>query len=177
MEKLSKMISAAVDSKGWEPIQLSRNAKPLSHLFIADDILLFSRASQNSCEDVRQTLSSFASISGLQASSEISSWIASKPMFPAECSQVTSWLTFPQVTQFGHYLGFSITLGRTENMQFEYIIETIRGCLNGWCTKFLNKAGRITLTTLLGLSSIPAYAMQIGWIPQNVCDIIDQWVR
>jgi len=48
--------------------------------------------------------------------------------------------------------------------------------LASWKGKLLNKAGRLTLVSSV-LSSIPAYYMQINWLPQNICDNIDQTTR
>jgi len=45
--------------------------------------------------------------------------------------------------------------------------------LASWKGKLLNKAGRLTLASSV-LSSIPTYYMQINWLPQNICDNIDQ---
>ena len=45
IERLSQMISLAVENKIWEPIQLSRSSPTLSHLCFADDLVLFAKAS------------------------------------------------------------------------------------------------------------------------------------
>lgn len=39
--------------------------------------------------------------------------------------------------------------------------------------RLLNKLGRLTLASSV-LSSIPSYYMQISWLPQFICDNIDQ---
>lgn len=45
MERLSQLISLAVEQHFWKPICLSRNGPPLSHLCFADDLILFGEAS------------------------------------------------------------------------------------------------------------------------------------
>jgi len=42
--------------------------------------------------------------------------------------------------------------------------------------RLLNRTGRLTLASSV-LSSIPTYYMQINWLPQNICDSIDQITR
>ncbi|XP_024630845.2 uncharacterized protein [Medicago truncatula] len=48
--------------------------------------------------------------------------------------------------------------------------------LASWKSKLLNKPGRLALATSV-LSSIPAYYMQINWLPESICDSIDQTTR
>jgi len=48
--------------------------------------------------------------------------------------------------------------------------------LASWKNILLNKTGRLALATSI-LSSIPSYYMQINWLPQNICDSIDQTTR
>jgi len=48
--------------------------------------------------------------------------------------------------------------------------------LASWKSKILNKPGRLALATSV-LSSIPAYYMQISWLPESIWDSIDQTTR
>jgi len=42
-----------------------------------------------------------------------------------------------------------------------------------WKNKLLNKAGRLTIATSV-LSSITFYYMHIAWLPESICEYIDQ---
>ena len=48
MEKLVCLISKKVLGKSWYPIHVSKGGLVISHLFFADDILLFTKASNTS---------------------------------------------------------------------------------------------------------------------------------
>lgn len=48
--------------------------------------------------------------------------------------------------------------------------------LSSWKNKLLNKPGGLALASSV-LSSIPSYYMQINWLPQSICDSIDQTTR
>jgi len=48
--------------------------------------------------------------------------------------------------------------------------------LASWKNCLLNRTCRLALATSV-LSSIPSYYMQINWLPQNICDSIDQPTR
>jgi frataxin-like iron-binding protein CyaY len=73
-------------------------------------------------------------------------------------------------------LGFPILKGRPKNNDFLFIIEKMQSRLASWKTRLLNKPGRLALASSV-LSSIPNYYMQIAWLPQNICDSIDQASR
>ncbi|KAK2369677.1 hypothetical protein QL285_082793 [Trifolium repens] len=45
--------------------------------------------------------------------------------------------------------------------------------LASWKNKLINKPDPLTLATSV-LTFIPSYYMQIAWLPQSICDIIDQ---
>lgn len=45
VERLAHQINVAVDDKLWKPIRIARKCPKLSHIFFADDIILFVEAS------------------------------------------------------------------------------------------------------------------------------------
>ncbi|CAN0916841.1 LINE-1 retrotransposable element ORF2 protein [Linum grandiflorum] len=53
IERLSQMIMSAVSSTDWKPIKLAPNGVSLSHIFFADDLVLFSEASTRQADICR----------------------------------------------------------------------------------------------------------------------------
>ncbi|KAE8693055.1 hypothetical protein F3Y22_tig00110819pilonHSYRG00250 [Hibiscus syriacus] len=51
-QRLAHAISIAVENGQWKPIHLCRNGPNLSHLFFADDLVLFAEASIEQCYEV-----------------------------------------------------------------------------------------------------------------------------
>jgi hypothetical protein len=68
MEILSHMILEAVDDSRWKPVTLSKNGPYLSHLFFADDVLLFSKATTSQARVMEETFTKFFDSSGLKIS-------------------------------------------------------------------------------------------------------------
>lgn len=60
MEMLSRSISCSVDYLQWKPIRLSKNGPDISHLFFADDIILFSKITMKSYHDIIDVLNNFS---------------------------------------------------------------------------------------------------------------------
>ncbi|GAU21723.1 hypothetical protein TSUD_328480 [Trifolium subterraneum] len=74
------------------------------------------------------------------------------------------------------YLGFPMMHGRLRRRYFEFFEEKISKRLAIWQHNLLNKAGRMTLIKSV-LNFIPNYYMQIAWLPQTTCDVIDRTTR
>ncbi|GKV23269.1 hypothetical protein SLEP1_g33018 [Rubroshorea leprosula] len=66
MEKLSYMILSRRQQHQWKPFKISRGGLPFSHLFFADDLMLFGTASFSQIEIIMECLSGFAGCLGLE---------------------------------------------------------------------------------------------------------------
>nr|XP_028948098.1 uncharacterized protein LOC114820924 [Malus domestica] len=53
VEKFGHLISEAVSNKCWKPVKVAKNGSAISHLFFADDIILFSEASISQAKVVK----------------------------------------------------------------------------------------------------------------------------
>ena len=59
MERLGRLIDQAIQEGRWSPIRLSRHSPNLSHLFFADDLLLFAEASESQIGMIMECLNNF----------------------------------------------------------------------------------------------------------------------
>ena len=62
MERLGHLINLAVAERRWEPLKLYLSGPNLSHLFFADDLLLFVEASENQIISIMEYLNQFCSL-------------------------------------------------------------------------------------------------------------------
>ena len=56
MEVLGAFIAEKCEAKLWDPISASRGGVTFSHLFFADDLVLFAKADIKNCRAVQDVL-------------------------------------------------------------------------------------------------------------------------
>jgi hypothetical protein len=176
MEKLSHMILEAVDDSRWKLVTLSRNGPPLSHLFFADDVLLFSKATVSQARVMEDIFTKFAGASGLKVSISKSWAFFSSVVTRSKINTMVSIMGIRNTSSLDKYLGFPIFHGRMKRVDYEFLIDKVQSRLASWKNKLLNKAGRLTLAKSV-LNAIPTYYMQISWIPQSICNQLDKMTR
>ncbi|GAU37589.1 hypothetical protein TSUD_365100 [Trifolium subterraneum] len=176
MEKLSLAISAAVQNNSWKPLQISKNGPRFSHLFFADDVLLFSKATCAQGRVMANLFNNFSKASGLRINCAKSRALFSKGVTRRKVDKMTTLSNIRSTTSLGKYLGFPMISGRAKKEDFNFILDKINSRLASWKNKFLNKLGRVTLAKSV-LNSIPTYYMQIHWLPSAICSKIDQTTR
>ena len=78
MDYLGQLIQEKCATKAWSPVKASRSGPAFSHLFFADDLVLFARANPENCATIRGVLDDFCSQSG-QTISEAKSRVFFSP--------------------------------------------------------------------------------------------------
>jgi len=164
------------EPRNWDPIQINNTGPQLSHLLFADDVLLFTKAKCSQFRFVFELFDEFSKASGLKINLSKSRAFFSSGTPKAKIHKLSTISGIRSTTSFDKYLGFPILKGRPKRSDFLFIIEKMQNRLASWKSKLLNKAGRLTLASSV-LSSIPTYYTQLNWLPQNICDNIDQTTR
>ncbi|XP_054776745.1 uncharacterized protein LOC129285164 [Prosopis cineraria] len=157
-------------------IQLDRGGIPLSHLFFADDLVLFSETFAAQIAVIQRVLNQFCLSSGQKVSHDKTQIYFSKD-FPTYVSNVICQLLgFHCTESLGRYLGVPLITGRVTTRTYNYIIEKLQQKLSGWKSKCLSLAGRITLAKSV-LSSVPPYTTQSTMLSTSCCSDIEKIIR
>ena len=106
MEFLSHLIERKCENKSWTPIKTSRNGLPFSHLFFADDLVLFACANLENCQAIKDVLSEFCTRSGQTVSAAKSRVYFSPNVDPDQREVFSDIFGFTQTSNLGKYLGF-----------------------------------------------------------------------
>lgn len=64
MERQSALIRNKVEEGSWKGVRVARDTSPLSHLFFADDLILFGETNFNTCNSMMEVLKDFREMSG-----------------------------------------------------------------------------------------------------------------
>ena len=124
MEVLGALITKKCDVKLWDSIKASRGGLAFSHLFFADDLILFVKANRKNCLIVRDVLDSFCSLSSQKVSNAKSRVFFSPNVSTNTRVDLCEILEFRSTSTLGKYLGFPINHSGMRQ-DFGYIIEHI----------------------------------------------------
>ncbi|KAA3453051.1 Retrovirus-related Pol polyprotein LINE-1 [Gossypium australe] len=176
MEWLGHSIHSGIEVGTWDPIRLSRSGPPISHLFFADDLVIFCKAQIDQARLLKSILSLFCETSGHKISTRKSNIFYSNNTEVETLNQISQLFGFQEVQNLGKYLGVPLLHDRVTKNTLNFIVDKIRRNLNSWDARKLSFAGRIMLAQSV-LLSIPTYFMQTMMIPKRVCDAIERLPR
>lgn len=145
METLSHSIRTTIESKTWCPCQASRSGPRVSHLFFANDLLLFGEATSRQARVMETILQRCCMESGQKVNLE-KSWICYAPNTPIGIGHTISHnFGIPQTKELGSYLGVPLLHGRAALTHFRYLMERIQQKRSGWKQYTLSHAARLIL--------------------------------
>lgn len=70
MEHVTWLILNEVSLRNWIGIKTTRNGLPFSHMFFANDLILFAKASKRNCTTIKNVLDSFCKLLGQKSTSQ-----------------------------------------------------------------------------------------------------------
>lgn len=173
MEFLNHSILHEINNKHWSPFSFKHNNENInfSHLFFADDILLFAKANKTNLSSIQSCLKKFSDHSNLSINLEKSKIWFSKIVPNDFKNYVESTLSITTSTSLGNYLGLPLK-PTYKKSDFLFILNNLMTKLQGWKRNTLSMAGRIQLINST-LSSISTHAMQSFSIPISIQNKID----
>ncbi|XP_077232361.1 uncharacterized protein LOC143869152 [Tasmannia lanceolata] len=174
MEILSGILTEAISS-GALTSPFSTENLPISHLFYADDVMLFADASVANAIKIKECLDRFKNCTGLEANFNKSEIIF------AGCNHrlkghIRRVLQMNEGALPMKYLGLPLTSGRLTNGDCIPLISKIRGRIASWTNRFLSKAGRVELIKSV-LNSFSVYWSSAFRLPMGVLNEIDKIMR
>lgn len=176
MEKLTHMILDRVREKKWKGMRAGRRGPIISHMMFADDLVLFAEANQKQIGVILNCLQVFGDMSGHKLSQEKTSIFFSPNVPLRERREICASSGFKEVAELGRYLGANIATPRKRRDKYSFVVEKMKGRLNGWKAASLSLAGRITLVKSAS-SSMAYYPMQHDRLPLGVVEEIEREQR
>jgi hypothetical protein len=140
----------------------------LSHLFFADDSLIFCKAKSLEWRRLVKILELYEVASGQKLNKDKTSIFFSRNTSMEKRAEI-SQLSGLQATQnYDKYLGLPTLVGKSRVQAFNSIKDKVWTCLNNWKTKFLSQAGKEILLKVV-VQAIPTYCMSVFQLPVTLC--------
>ncbi|XP_058002198.1 uncharacterized protein LOC110637782 isoform X3 [Hevea brasiliensis] len=122
-EGLSSLLKHAKQMGRLHGVKLP--APPVSHLFVADDSLLFGRATPDEADAIRSLLTTYERASGQQINVEKSELTTSKCVYSHLRSELRGRIGDRQVDQSSKYLGLPSVLWKSKRIVFRHIKDRV----------------------------------------------------
>lgn len=130
LERLSQIISLAVNNNFWDLIQLGRGEPKISHLCFADDLLLFAEVSLENVEIVSTYLDLFWESSSQRINKNKSRVSYSNNVNWNVICQVSEALGFQRTYDFGKYLGITLDHSHVSRRTYQFALDKTNMRLN-----------------------------------------------
>ena len=175
MEVLGALIADKCYERLWNPIEASQSGPSFSHLFFADDLMLFAKVDWENYVAIKEVLESFCELFGQKISSEKSCVYFFPNVDQTTKEGLCETLGFRSTPSLGKYLGFPIK-HKGAQQDFGFILDQMKSKMASWKSNLLSLAGRIVLTQSI-TSTIPSYVMQCIALPPKILQGIDKLNR
>ena len=118
---LNGLIEQAVSDRHIEGFSLCKYGPKISHLFFADDSLLFCRARVKDVLKIQEILGKYEIASGQKINSEKTTIFFSKNVLMSAKEQMKNLLGVPEIREYEKYLGLPAVVGRNKRASLNYI--------------------------------------------------------
>lgn len=173
MEYLGQLIEEKCGQKLWIPAKTSQGGIAFSHLMFADDIILFPKADQINCLTIREVLDEFCSKTRQTISVDKSQVFFSPNVDRDAKESLCEILVFASTPNIGKYLGIPIKHPGSSSLDYNFILDRVKNNLAGWKANLLSPTSQVVLIQA-SFSTIPAYVMQCGLLPNRILEGIER---
>ena len=155
---------------------MCRNGPRISHLFFANDTLLFCRASRGDLEAILQLLQLYEQASGQKLNREKTMVFFSKGTTEERRRELKEFLGVNEIREYEKYLALPDVVGRNKKESLNYIRERVWNKFQGWKERLLSKAGKKVLLKAV-VQAIPTFAMSCFKLPKGLIQDINRLIR
>ncbi|KAL0004819.1 hypothetical protein SO802_012380 [Lithocarpus litseifolius] len=175
-EGLLALIRKAVERGLLNGVAASQRGPKISHLFFADDSIIFCRATIEECSTLEDILETCEHSSGQQLSHEKTASFFSHNTPLAIQNTIKNRFGAEIIQQHETYLGLPSLVGKGKCNTFRQLKERLDNKLSGWKEKLLSHASKEILIKVVA-QVIPMYTMSVFLLPNSLCDEMTSMVR
>lgn len=135
-------------------VRICRGAPFISHLFFADDCLLFFRLSFDVISRLKTTLLCYENIYGQAINYEKSELLCSIRTPPRLSEECYTTLGVRLVSNFPKYLGMPVEVSGNMVQSFKFLIDRVQSRMSSWSNTRLSSGGKEVLIKSV-LTAVP----------------------
>lgn len=169
---LSSIITTKAAEGSITGIRIARGSPVITHLFFADDSLIFFKANKEETRTVKNCLKDYEKASGQLINFDKSAITFSKSTPQTNIDMVKACLHIQICHGHDLYLGLPTFSIHSKRLQFGYLRDKVAKQLGCWRNKFFTDGGREILLKSV-IQAIPTYAMSCFRIPTSICGEIE----
>ena len=171
-EGFTNLFQKVATERRIEGMRISRQGPRLTHLFFADDSLIFCKADYQNASELRRILQVYERGTGQLINLEKSSVIFSTNLEQEAKMEVCQALGNIQKVNQGKYLGLPMVVTGSKQQLFGYIRDNIQQQLKKWKNKLLSAAGKEVMLKSVAMA-MPTYTMSCFKMPKKICKEIN----
>ena len=119
------MIQKAAREDTIRGFSLCKNGPKVTHLFFADDSLLFCRARREDLQAIQNILTSYEHASGQKINREKTTLFFSKAVPDEMKGEIIEFLGVAEIKEYEKYLGLPAVMGKNKKASLNYIKERV----------------------------------------------------
>lgn len=169
---LSRLLSRAEASGTISGIKLHSSAPTISHLFFADDILFFGKASCGEVACFKECLDTYSTWSGQVLSQHKSAIHFSSNVSPQSALFLADLIGMKRLPIKQRHLGLPLIFPSARSSVLDDLRDRILAKIFGWQVKLLSQAGRSFLIAAVA-PALPSYGMSSLLFPMEWCRMMD----
>ena len=175
VESLSALLHRVSEAGTLRGLQVCKRSPHITHLFFADDSLLFCNATIADCEEIQRLLLVYEIATGQQVNRQKTSLFFSPNTAVEIQEDIKQRFGADIIHQHEKYLGLPSLVGRNKRNTFQQLKEQVANKLAGWKEKFLSMAGREVLIKAV-VQAILTHTMSCFLLPKSLCDDLNSMV-
>ena len=176
VDGFSSLIKDAARNQMLSGISICRGCSMVTHLFFANDSLLFCKATNQECHKLIEILGLYEVASGQKVNAEKFSVFFSHNTPQEKRCEVLNILGPMQDIRHSKYLGLPSIIGRSKTKVFAKMKEKVGRKLAGWKGKLLSIGGKEILIKAV-TQMVLTYTMSCFLILKGLCEEIKGMIR
>jgi hypothetical protein len=165
------------ERKGYiSSVPSSPKGPKISHLFFADDCILFCKSNDVEWRRLMGILEKYEQASGQKLNVNKTSVFFSRNTCLSRRQEILHESGLAEAHRIDVYLGLPSFVGKSKIQTFSYIKDNVIKRLSNWKNQFLSQARKEILIKTI-VQAIPSYSMGVFKIPTSLCKELNELMQ